>query len=155
MISPIFRIPEPVVIKYDGSKQKVSPTLTIKPAGPVPYSSEKAVPYCYNVVAVESGKEVSLPSSFVINIADVSGLTRSGCVFSAPWKPQADARGCVDADFVERPIGNAVSDPNPELVVKPSSTLKTPASVGPSGNMKEDYDEMLSTRSLKGASTTL
>ncbi|KAI5409556.1 hypothetical protein KIW84_055107 [Lathyrus oleraceus] len=137
VISLVFRIPEPVIVKYDGSKQKVSPTLTIKPAGPIPYSSEKAVPYRYNDVAVENGKEVSLPSSSIFNIVDVSGLTRSGRVFSAPSKPQANA------DFVERPIGNAMSTPNPTLVVKPSSTLRTPASVGPSGNMKEDCDEML------------
>ncbi|KAI5421371.1 hypothetical protein KIW84_044984 [Lathyrus oleraceus] len=137
VISPVFRIPKPVIIRYDGSKQKVSPALTIKPAGPVPYSFEKAIPYRYNVVAVEGGKEVSLPSSSVVNIADVSGLTRSGRVFSAPSKPQAST------DFVERPIGNAVSTPNPAFVVKPSSTLITPTSVGPSGNMKEDCDEML------------
>ena len=80
---------------------------------------------------------MSLPSSSVVNIADVSGLTRIGRVFSAPPKPQANA------DFVERPIGNAVSTPNPALVVKPSSTLRTPAFAGPSGNTKEDCDEML------------
>ncbi|KAI5437176.1 hypothetical protein KIW84_023336 [Lathyrus oleraceus] len=133
----VLRIPEPVIIKYDGSKQKASPALIIKPVGPVPYSSEKAVPYRYNAVAVENGKEVSLPSSSVVNIADVSGLTRSGRVLSAPSKPQANT------DSVERPIGNAVSTLNPALVVKPSSTLRTPASVDPSGNIKEDCDEML------------
>ncbi|KAI5436820.1 hypothetical protein KIW84_023080 [Lathyrus oleraceus] len=137
VISPVFWIPEPIIIEYDGSKQKVSPALTIKPAGPVPYSSEKAVPYRYNAVAVENGKEVSLPSSSVVDIADVSGLTHSGRVFSTPSKPQANA------DSVERPIGNAVSTPNPALVVKPSSTLITLASVSLSGNMKEDCDEML------------
>ncbi|KAI5385250.1 hypothetical protein KIW84_072015 [Lathyrus oleraceus] len=109
VISPVFRIPEPVVIKYD----------------------------------VENGKEMSLPSSYVVNIADVSRLTRSGRVFSAPSRPQPDVRGCVDADFVERPIRNAVSTPNPALVVKPSSVLKTPTSVGPGGNTKEDCDEMM------------
>ncbi|KAI5434398.1 hypothetical protein KIW84_021296 [Lathyrus oleraceus] len=137
VISPVFRMPEPVIIKYDGGKQKVSPSLNIKHAGHVPYSFEKAIPFRYNVVAVEDGKEVTLPSSFVVNIADVSGLTHSGRVFSAPPKPQANA------DFVERPIGNAVSTPNPAPVVKPSSILKTPTSVGPSGNVKEDCDEML------------
>ncbi|KAI5404311.1 hypothetical protein KIW84_051458 [Lathyrus oleraceus] len=141
IISPVFWIPEPVIIKYDGSKQKVSPALTIKPAGPVPYSTEKAIPYRYNAVAVENGKDVSLPSSSVVNIADVSGLTRSGRVFSAPPKPQIDVR--VDIDSVECPIGNAVSTPNPALIAKPSSTSRTPASVGPSGNMKEDCDEMM------------
>ena len=76
-------------------------------------------------------------TSSIVSIVDVTKVTRSGRVFSAPPKPQANA------DFVERPIGNAVSAPNPALVVKPSSVLKTPASVGPSGNAKEDCDEML------------
>ncbi|KAI5407824.1 hypothetical protein KIW84_053890 [Lathyrus oleraceus] len=137
VISPVFRIPEPVIIKYNGSKQKVSPSLIIKPAGSVPYSSDKAIPFRYNVVAVEEGKEVTLPSSSVVSIADVSGLTRSGRVFYAPPKPQAVA------DSVERPVGNAVNFPNPAPVVKPSSVQKTLASVGPSGNLKEDCDEML------------
>ncbi|KAI5420073.1 hypothetical protein KIW84_044027 [Lathyrus oleraceus] len=38
---------------------------------------------------------------------------------------------------------NTVSTLNLAPVVKPSSTLGTPASVGPSGNVKEDCDEML------------
>ena len=89
-ISPVFRIPEPVVIKYDGSKKKVSPALVIKPAGPVPYSSDKVVPYRYNVVMLEDGKEVPLTSTSVVSIQDVSGVTRSGRVFSAPSKPHED-----------------------------------------------------------------
>ncbi|KAI5425067.1 hypothetical protein KIW84_031026 [Lathyrus oleraceus] len=93
VISPVFRMPEPVTIKYDGSKQK-------------------------NVVAIEDGKDVTLPSSSVVNIADVSGLTRNGRVFSAPPKPQASA------DFAERPMGNAVNLPNPALVVNPSPVPK-------------------------------
>ncbi|KAI5411982.1 hypothetical protein KIW84_056881 [Lathyrus oleraceus] len=122
VISPVFKIPEPVVIRYDGSKQKVSPSLIIKLVGPVPYSSDKAIAFRYNPVAVEDGKEVPFPSSSVVNIADVSGLTRSGCVFSAP-KPQAKA------DSVERPVGNVVNPPNPALAVaKPSSVQKTSTS---------------------------
>ncbi|KAI5430288.1 hypothetical protein KIW84_034753 [Lathyrus oleraceus] len=138
VISLVFRIPEPVVIKYDGSKQKVSPALIIKHAGPVPYSSDKAIPFRYNVVAVEDGKEVPLPSPSVANIADVSGLTRSGRVFSAHPKPRARA------NFVENPVGNAVNSPNPAPVAKPSSVQRTPtSSVGPSGTVNEDCDEML------------
>ncbi|KAI5445677.1 hypothetical protein KIW84_013776 [Lathyrus oleraceus] len=139
LLDDVFKIPEPVVIRYDGSKQKVSPSLVIKPADPVPYSSDKEVPFRYNLVAVEDGKEVSLPSSSVVNIDDVSGLTRSGRVFSAPPKPQAKA----DSDV--RPVGNAVNPLNPTLAVaKPSSIQKTPASsVGSSGTVNEDCDEML------------
>ncbi|KAI5418329.1 hypothetical protein KIW84_042828 [Lathyrus oleraceus] len=143
VISLVFRIPEPVIIKYDGSKQKASPALTIKPVGPVLYSSENAVPYRYNVVALENGKEVPLPSTSVIDIADVSGLTRNGRVFSAPPKSQADDRRADVVDYVERPVGTTVNTANPALVAKPSSTLKTPVSAGQSGNTKEDCDEML------------
>ncbi|KAI5386633.1 hypothetical protein KIW84_072963 [Lathyrus oleraceus] len=93
VISPVFRIPEPVVIRYDGSKQKASPSLIIKPARPVPYSSDKAIPYRYNVVALEDGKEVPLPSTSVVNIADASGLTRSGRIFSTLPKPGLASEG--------------------------------------------------------------
>ncbi|KAI5418818.1 hypothetical protein KIW84_043157 [Lathyrus oleraceus] len=72
VISPVFRIPEPVVVRYHGSKKKVSPSLIIKPAGPFPYSSDKVVPYRYNAVALEDGKEVHLPSISVVSILDVS-----------------------------------------------------------------------------------
>ncbi|KAI5430105.1 hypothetical protein KIW84_034613 [Lathyrus oleraceus] len=136
--------PEPVVIRYDGSKQKASPSLIIKLVGPVPYSSDKAVPYRYNAVALEDGKEVPLPSTSVVNIADVNGLTRSCRVFSAPPKPQADTRRADVVDYAERPVGNAVIASNPALVAnKPASVVRTPVSAGQGGTMKEDCDEML------------
>ena len=68
VISLVFWIPGPVIIKYNGSKQKASPALIIKLAGPVPYSSEKAVPYRYNAVAVENGKEVSLCKTPILSL---------------------------------------------------------------------------------------
>ncbi|KAI5444202.1 hypothetical protein KIW84_012721 [Lathyrus oleraceus] len=118
--------------------RNVSPSLVIKPAGPVPYTSEKAIPFCYSAVVVEDGKEVPLPSTSVVNIADVSGLTRSGRVFSAPPKPH------VVSDSAERPVGTAVNVPNTAPVAKPSIVQKTPtSSIGPSGIMNEDCDEML------------
>jgi hypothetical protein len=97
----------------------------------VSYSSDKAVPYRYNVVALEDGKEVPLPSTSVVNIADVSGLTRSGRIFSAPPKPQADTRRADVVDYVGRPVGNAVIAPNLALVAnKPSTVVRTPVSAG-------------------------
>ncbi|KAI5408851.1 hypothetical protein KIW84_054614 [Lathyrus oleraceus] len=145
VISPVFRILEPVVIRYDDNKQKASPTLIIKPAGRVPYSSDKAVPYRYNAVALEDGKEVSLPPISIVNIADVSGLTRSGHVFSAPPKPQADTRRVDTADSVVRHVGNSSNSPNPTLVInRPAATVvKTFVPAGQNGMMKEDCDEML------------
>ncbi|KAI5420028.1 hypothetical protein KIW84_043994 [Lathyrus oleraceus] len=90
-----------------------------------------------------SPSEVSLPSTSVVNIADVNGLTHSGRVFSAPPKPQADVRRNDTTDYADRPVGNDVNAPNLALVAKPSCTLRTPVSVGQSGNAEEDCDEML------------
>ncbi|KAI5420442.1 hypothetical protein KIW84_044293 [Lathyrus oleraceus] len=109
---------EPVVVKYDGSKKKVSPTLVIKSAGPVPYSSDKAVPYRYNAVMLEDGKEVPLPSTSIVSIYDVSGVTL--------------------------PVGTSSS--NQALVVKGvdlAVVVKTPVLVGHHGILEEDCDEML------------
>ncbi|KAI5386898.1 hypothetical protein KIW84_073152 [Lathyrus oleraceus] len=140
VISPVFKLPEPVVIRYNSNKPKASPSLVIKPAGPVPYSSDRAVPFRYSPVAVQDGVEVPLPSTSVTTIADVSGLTRSGRVFSAPTKAP------VASESVECPVRTAVNVQNPALdVAKPSSSVqKTPvSSVGPSGIVDEESDEML------------
>ncbi|KAI5421130.1 hypothetical protein KIW84_044827 [Lathyrus oleraceus] len=141
VITLVFKMPDPVVIKYDGSKKNVSPTLVIKPAGPVPYVSDKAVPYRYNTVMLENGKEVSLPSTSMVSISDVSGVTRSGRVFSAQPKSYEDVvkRTAVNPagpvgtyssnNFV--PVAKGV-DP---VIVK---TNNTPILVGQSGILKED-----------------
>ena len=48
----------------------------------MPYESNKVVPYKYNATMMEVGKEVLIPSfQSVVNIIDVSGVTRSGRVF--------------------------------------------------------------------------
>ncbi|KAI5434539.1 hypothetical protein KIW84_021394 [Lathyrus oleraceus] len=93
---------EPVVVKYDGRRKKVSPSLVIKPTGPVPYSFDKAVPYRYNAVMLEDGKKVSLPSTSVVSILDVSGVTHSGRVFSVQSKPHEDV---VRRTVVVNPAG--------------------------------------------------
>lgn len=81
-IVPHFNILEPVVIAYNSQKSVVSP-LVIRQSVPTPYESDRVVPYKYNATMIEDGKEVHIPSlSFIVNIADVSGVTRSGRVFS-------------------------------------------------------------------------
>ncbi|KAI5398880.1 hypothetical protein KIW84_064315 [Lathyrus oleraceus] len=144
VISPVFRIPKPVVVRYDGSKKKVSSSLIIKPAGPVPYSSDKVVPYRYNAVALEDGKELPLPSTSVVSISDVSGVTCSCRVFSVPLKSQDDMRRAT-VDNSSSPVGDS-SSPNPVIAVKgvnPAVVVKALVPVGPHGILKEDYDEML------------
>ncbi|KAI5421082.1 hypothetical protein KIW84_044792 [Lathyrus oleraceus] len=85
IIVPIFRQPEWLVMRYDNNKnvsnRSVSP-LVIRLAGPVPYASDKVVPYQCNAMMIEKGQEVPLPmTSSVVSIADVMKVTRSGRVF--------------------------------------------------------------------------
>ena len=64
---------------YNDQKDSTTPMVICLP-GPVPYQSEKAVPYKYNATMIENGKEVPLPS--IVNITDVSRVTRSGRIFN-------------------------------------------------------------------------
>ncbi|KAI5445735.1 hypothetical protein KIW84_013822 [Lathyrus oleraceus] len=152
VISSVFRMPEPVVAKYDGSKKKVSPTLVIKPAGPVPYSSNKVVPYRYNSVMLEDGKEVPFPSTSVVRISDVSGVTRSGRIFSAQPKPHEDVAKRTAINYAG-PVGTSSSNHSTPVVkgVDPVvvKSNNTPVLVGHPGILKEDGDEML--RLIKGS----
>lgn len=82
VIVPHFNISEPIVIPYNSQKSIISP-LVIRIVGPTPYESDRVIPYKYNVTMLEDVKEVHIPSlSFVVNITDVSGVTRSGWVFA-------------------------------------------------------------------------
>ena len=87
VIVPVFKTPEQVVIQFVSSSRNnvnrsVSP-LVIRLADPIPYASDKAVPYQYNATMIENGQEVPLPvADSVVNIADIAKVTRSGLVFS-------------------------------------------------------------------------
>ena len=51
--------------------------------GPIPYKSNKVVPYKYNATILEDGVEVPIqPMPDVGNIAENSRVTRSGRVFA-------------------------------------------------------------------------
>ncbi|KAI5444312.1 hypothetical protein KIW84_012809 [Lathyrus oleraceus] len=52
--------------------------------GPIPYSSDKAVPYQYNATMIKDGQKVVLPAtSSIVSIVDVTKVTRSGRVFGS------------------------------------------------------------------------
>lgn len=71
------------MITYNCQKFVIS-LLVIRLAGPMPYESDRAVPYKYNATMLEDGKEVHIPSfSSVENIANVSDVTRNGRVFAS------------------------------------------------------------------------
>lgn len=79
VVIPHFDMTELVEITYNSQKYVIS-LLVIYLPGLVPYSSNKVVPYKYNVTMIEDGKEIVIPS--IINIGDVSGVTRRSCVFA-------------------------------------------------------------------------
>lgn len=80
VIVPQFNVPKPVEIIYDDRKTFASP-LVISLPGTVPYKSDKAIPYKYNATMIEDRVKFHLPS--VVNIADVSRVTRSGSVLAS------------------------------------------------------------------------
>ncbi|XP_050877408.1 uncharacterized protein LOC127081170 [Lathyrus oleraceus] len=83
VIIPCFNIPEKVEIAYHPREPVV-----ICPPGPMPYTSDKAVPYRYAATIIENGKEVEIKTlASVTNIAANSRMTRSGRVFAPPVIP--------------------------------------------------------------------
>jgi hypothetical protein len=78
VIVPEFNIPEPVEVTFNSQQSTITP-LVICLSGPVPYTSDKVVPYKYNTAMTEDGQEVPIPTlPPSVNIAEVSRLTRSG-----------------------------------------------------------------------------
>ncbi|KAI5445534.1 hypothetical protein KIW84_013677 [Lathyrus oleraceus] len=113
VIMPIFKQPERLVIQYDSNNsnnvnnRSVSP-LVIRLTGPVPYSSDKAVPYQYNATMMKDGQEVPLPTtSSIVSITDVTKVTRSGRVFE-PVFPK-DKEESVVSKNVEVPDVDPIS----------------------------------------------
>lgn len=104
VIIPCFNIPETVEITYH-SKPPVEPVV-VCPPGPVPYNSDKAVPYCYAATIIEDGKEVEIETlASVTNIAANSRMTRSGRVFAPPVVP---SRNVEKDPVVVVPVTRAV-----------------------------------------------
>ncbi|XP_058783353.1 uncharacterized protein LOC131658035 [Vicia villosa] len=90
------RIPTKGPIKIT-TEPKVAPLIITKP-GPIPYSSDKAVPWSYgNDVYIHGVKQealndepVKVPSLDVDNIVGTSKVTRSGRIFSPGISPGAN-----------------------------------------------------------------
>ncbi|KAI5407866.1 hypothetical protein KIW84_053923 [Lathyrus oleraceus] len=112
VIVPIFKQPKRLIIQYDSSNSshvsnKSVSSLVIRLAGPILYSSDKAVPYQYNATMIKGGQEVPLPTtSFVVSSADVTKVTRSGRVFG-PVFPK-DKEESIMSKKVEVPVVDKV-----------------------------------------------
>ena len=82
VIFPEFDIPCPLEITYQSKESVVTPLIICFPRH-IPYESHKIVPWRYNATVSENGKEVMIEANrSVENITDVSGMTRSGRMFS-------------------------------------------------------------------------
>lgn len=118
VIVPQFNDSEPIQIIYESHKTSVTPPV-INLSGPIPYQYDKTVPYKYNSTMNENGKKVSLPS--IINVADVSRVTRSGRIFAKRTEDVAAGKQThVEIPF--EPVGqsdsmNPKSDDNEVLKI--------------------------------------
>ncbi|KAI5436026.1 hypothetical protein KIW84_022456 [Lathyrus oleraceus] len=114
VIMPVFKTLERVVIQFDSSSSNNSnrlvSSLVIRLAGPVPYTSDKAMPYQYNTTMIENGQEVPLPvADSVVNIANIAKVTSKGHVFGPVFpKEVEDATTSKNAEI---PIMNPISTP--------------------------------------------
>ena len=74
----------------------------------MPCKSEKAIPYKYGATMIEEGREVPLPS--IVNIADISRVTRSGRIFNRgvgePVKEKVPQK-----DTSDQPMGQSSAGP--------------------------------------------
>ena len=112
VIVSVFKTPKRVVIQFDRSSSNIVNRsilpLVIRLAGPVPYASDRDVPYRYNATMMENGQEVPLPTTnSVVNIADIVKVTRSSCVFSPVFPKDVEDVG----KKVEVHVANPVSAP--------------------------------------------
>ena len=99
-------------MQFDSSSRNnvnrsVSP-LVIRLASHVPYTSDKVVPYQYNSTIVENGQEVSFAvANFVVNIADITKVTRSGRVFGPVFSKEVE--DVSSSKKVDVPVMNPIS----------------------------------------------
>jgi len=79
---------EPLEIFFD-SREAAAPLVICLP-GPIPYVSEKAIPYKYNATMMEGGREVPVPPlPSMGNIAEDSRVLRNGHVIPAVFPKKA------------------------------------------------------------------
>ncbi|XP_050895845.1 uncharacterized protein LOC127102527 [Lathyrus oleraceus] len=105
IIVPQFNVPNMEII-YDNQKTFASPLIISFP-GLVPYKYDKAIPYKYNATMIENGVEVPLPS--IVNIVDVSIVTRSMCVyaFTPPRRTKDVAVGKTQVEIPVEQVGQS------------------------------------------------
>src|ERR1051325_8344354 len=105
VIIPYFNMPKRVEVEYNGPRVPDSPLVICLP-GPVPYNSDKAIPYQYNTTMMENGKEKPLPTlPTIVNIGEIGRVTRSGRVYT-PLPPKQPIAPAVGKNLVDAPPKN-------------------------------------------------
>jgi len=88
---PGFNIPERIEVTYNSAKPAVTPLVICMP-GPLPYTSQRAIPYKYEATTLEDGKEIPLhPLASVVNIVESSKVLRSGRILPTVIQGKTDA----------------------------------------------------------------
>ncbi|XP_058774811.1 uncharacterized protein LOC131649084 [Vicia villosa] len=136
----LVRIPTKGPIRIT-AEPKVAPLIITKP-GPIPYSSDKAVPWsCGNNVYIHGVKQealndepIKVPNPNVDNIVGTSKVTRSGRIFSPEISPDANT-------LTQIPVSNSTADvrgKGPQL-----EPVQTPVEASAKDVSQKEMDEIL------------
>ncbi|XP_039686891.1 uncharacterized protein [Medicago truncatula] len=102
----------PLEVFYDSRKSTITPLVICLP-GPLPYASEKAIPYKYNATMIEEGREVPIPPlSSVDNIVEDSRVLRNGRVVPIVFPKKIDATINKEVQTKDAGIAKEVDQPN-------------------------------------------
>jgi len=83
---------EPLEIFFDSRESAASPLVICLP-GPIPYVSEKAIPYKHNATTMEDGREVPIPPlPSVGSIPEDSRVLRNGRVIPVVFPTKASTQ---------------------------------------------------------------
>ncbi|XP_039684985.1 uncharacterized protein [Medicago truncatula] len=103
---------EPLEIFYDSRKTIAAP-LVICLRGPIPYTSEKAIPYKYNATMIEGGREVPIPLLHSVrNITEDSRVLRNGRVVPIVFPKKVSAPVIEEAQAKDSSVVKEVSQSN-------------------------------------------
>lgn len=102
----------PLEVFYDSRKSTITPLVICLP-GPLPYASEKAIPYKYNATMIEEGREFPIPPlSSVDNIVEDSRVLRNGRVVPIVFPKKIGAPVNKEVRTEDAGIAKEVDQPN-------------------------------------------
>jgi len=134
VVTPEFDVPESLEVIYS-SKESADTPLVICVPGPLPYASNKAIPYRYSPTILENGREIPIPPlASVSNIVGSSKVLRNGRILptivqenvSEPVLEQVQVQGPNKGKGVSQPSGVVYEDSEYKVV---DQRLQTPSKI--------------------------